>query len=56
MKNKMEQTRIQFDYEMVIQKAWTNFKSGKSMFSENVPNINQMNPRSYLKAFAKKIG
>ena len=54
MENQKEQTKAQLDYDFVIEKAWNNFKSGKSIFFKNGLIVNWMDPRSYSNAFTKK--
>ena len=53
MENRKEQ-KAQWDYDFVIEKAWNNFKSGKSIFFKNGLIVNWMDPRSYSNAFTKK--
>ncbi len=55
MENQKEQTKTQLDYEAIIQKAWNNFRLGKSIFFENGPIVNWMDPRSYTKPLSNKI-
>jgi hypothetical protein len=54
MQNQKEQTKAQLDYDFVIEKAWNNFKSGKSIFFKNGLIVNWMDPRSYSNAFTNK--
>lgn len=54
MENQKEKNKLPSDYDFVIEKAWNNFKSGRSIFFKNGLIVNWMDPRSYSNAFSKK--